>query len=73
MDADDPELFAFARVFKAAFASVIDNAALVIPVSDRTLSTFISVDFPAPFSPTIAWISPRSTLRLTLFERLDAG
>ena len=28
---------------------------------------FISVDFPAPFSPTSAWISPFFTLRLTLW------
>ncbi len=26
---------------------------------------FIRVDFPAPFSPTIAWISPRRTARET--------
>ena len=25
---------------------------------------FINVDLPAPFSPRIAWISPRSTLRV---------
>ena len=27
-------------------------------------STRISVDLPAPFSPTIAWISPRATSRV---------
>ena len=28
-------------------------------------SVFISVDLPAPFSPTMAWIVPARTLRLT--------
>jgi hypothetical protein len=27
--------------------------------------TFIKVDFPAPFSPIIAWISPRRKSKLT--------
>src|SRR5690606_2333851 len=31
------------------------------------------VDFPAPFSPQIAWISPRSTLRVTSFSTLTPG
>src|SRR5436309_82444 len=37
------------------------------PASGRTapLSTFISVDLPAPFSPTRAWTSPRRSTRLT--------
>src|SRR5690348_13853246 len=38
----------------------------ILPESGWTTpaSTFISVDFPAPFSPTTAWIMPRSTSRL---------
>src|SRR5271166_4279044 len=32
------------------------------------VSSLISVDLPAPFSPTIAWISPFSKIRSTLFS-----
>ena len=36
----------------------------IVPSSGRCspYSVFISVDLPAPFSPTIAWISPRRTV-----------
>ena len=34
---------------------------------------FISVDLPAPFSPSSAWISPRSRSKSTPAERLDAA
>ena len=34
---------------------------------------FISVDFPAPFSPTIAWTSPSSIERLTSDSALTPG
>src|SRR5262245_31067743 len=36
-------------------------------------STFINVDLPAPFSPQIAWISPRRTSRLTSCSALTPG
>src|SRR5450631_1914632 len=39
-------------------------------IPDRT---FISVDLPAPFSPQIAWISPRLTFRLTSASALTPG
>src|SRR5690349_6479480 len=35
--------------------------------------TFISVDLPAPFSPQIAWISPRRTFRLTSDRAFTPG
>src|SRR6266540_5428740 len=40
---------------------------LVSPSSGRCIpyKIFISVDLPAPFSPTIAWIVPLRTVRLT--------
>jgi hypothetical protein len=37
------------------------------------LSTFMSVDLPAPFSPTTAWISPARTPRLTLLSAFTPG
>src|SRR5699024_8596178 len=32
-----------------------------VPTGLTPLKTFMSVDFPAPFSPQIPWISPRRT------------
>jgi len=40
---------------------------------DTPLNTFISVDLPAPFSPTNACISFSRTSRLTLFSALTPG
>jgi hypothetical protein len=37
------------------------------------LSTFIRVDLPAPFSPQIAWMSPRFTVRLTSLSAFTPG
>ena len=36
-------------------------------------STFIRVDLPAPFSPQIAWISPRCTVIVTFESALTPG
>ena len=33
----------------------------------------ISVDLPAPFSPSSAWISPACDLQIDALQRLDAG
>src|SRR5664280_252671 len=47
---------------------------IIAPVYDpkgyTPARTFISVDLPAPFSPTSAWISPRFTLKLTSLSAL---
>ena len=47
----------------------------IAPLSGRTTpaSTFISVDLPAPFSPTTAWMVPRSTSRFMSVERHHAA
>ena len=39
----------------------------IVPASGGTkpMSTFISVDLPAPFSPRMPWISPRRSDRCT--------
>jgi hypothetical protein len=34
------------------------------------VNTFISVDFPAPFSPIKAWTSPDLNVRLIVFKHL---
>jgi len=49
---------------RAAFGESITTSwpsSVMVPLSGRTApaSTFISVDFPAPFSPTTAWMVPR--------------
>ncbi|MDG0810763.1 hypothetical protein OMP40_16330 [Cohnella rhizosphaerae] len=44
-----------------------------VPCGYTPLSTFISVDLPAPFSPIRQWISPRSTLKLTSVSALTPG
>ncbi len=36
-------------------------------------ATAMSVDFPAPFSPTRAWTSPGSTSRLTPLSAVTPG
>src|SRR5450756_650456 len=50
---------------------------IIAPVYDpkgyTPARTFISVDLPAPFSPTSAWISPRFTLKLTSLSALTPG
>jgi len=37
------------------------------------MMTFMSVDLPAPFSPTTAWISPARTARLTSLSAFTPG
>ena len=46
-------------------ASPSRRRVMIVPESGRTAPAriFISVDLPAPFSPTTAWIVPRSTVR----------
>ena len=43
------------------------------PAGMTPLSTFISVDLPAPFSPTTAWISPACTARFTSRSAVTPG
>jgi hypothetical protein len=47
----------------------------IVPLSGRSapVSTRTSVDLPAPFSPTSAWISPRARLKLTLSSACTPG
>ena len=44
-----------------------------VPCGYTPLSTFIRVDLPAPFSPQMAWISPRSTVSETSCSALTPG
>ena len=44
-----------------------------MPAGHTPDRTFISVDLPAPFSPQIAWISPRWTVIETFDSALTPG
>src|SRR5208337_4104783 len=61
-------MFRNAWVFPAKTISPVYS-----PCPCTPLSTFIRVDFPAPFSPTRQWISRSSTWKLTLFNATTPG
>ena len=57
------------------FASPVTPSIRMLPASFSytPVSTLISVDFPAPFSPIRAWISPLRRVKSTLFSALVPG
>ena len=60
-----PSCLAVGDAVELALLALEDDLAVVGAVRiDAADSTFISVDLPAPFSPTTAWISPASTLEI---------
>ena len=75
VDDDDARVLALADAFELAqYPGLEDDLALR---RSRTggyrTGTFISVDLPAPFSPQIAWISPRLTFGVTSASALTPG
>ena len=74
VDDDDAERFAVVDVAEAALLAVDRRSRRrSCRAGRRRSSTFISVDLPAPFSPTRAWISPASHGEVDVAQRLHAG
>ena len=72
VDRGDPERSARDRVDRGRrrrpWTSIVPSSGRWAPVM-----TLISVDLPAPFSPTSAWTSPASQVERDPLERLDAA
>lgn len=62
MDETDAEQFRLFGV-REGFRFTV-NTDLAPVAGNRPVNTFISVDFPAPFSPINAWTSPEFRVRL---------